>query len=133
MRPLKFFSLLAVCFLLAACDDLPWQGPPKYDVTGSWALELSFPDKGITKISFVNDLVLKQLGNDITGTGINGGDLHGTISRSTVKLTNTLKAESGASVDVVFKGRLVDANTMKGTVPFPGYGKGEWTARRRLQ
>jgi len=131
MRSLKLLFLLAACFLFAACDDLPWQGPPKYNVTGSWALELSFPDQGITKMDFANDFVLQQSGNDLTGTGINGGYLRGTISRSAVKLTNTLKAESGASVDVVFKGKLVDENSMKGTVSFLSYGKGEWTAKRR--
>ena len=79
-------------------------------LTGSWHLEMVFPDAGGTSIKL--ELKLKQTGTTITGavTTLTGENpVNGTIDGSDVTLTETVTGGS-----VVFKGKQVSANTIQG-------------------
>jgi len=96
------------------------------DLTGAWKLELAFPAIGINSIKL--DLTLKQTGNTITGaaaTATGENPIKGTINGADIEFT-----ESVPSGDATFKGKLVDGNTLQGTVDAPPYGAGNWTAKR---
>ena len=122
----KWASLAVLLLTLFGCRT-----QPAADLTGSWDLDMAFPDKGIT--SMQGDMGgLQQTGTAITGTAL-GGDLKGTINGSRVTLTVYFKAYSGETVPVVFKGKVVDANTLKGTVNFLSRGSGTWTAKRKAE
>ena len=120
MSILKSAGLLTV--LLTLCAGQTAQPT----LTGAWQLELAFPSIGITGIKL--DLSLTQKGTTITGiarTATGENNVKGTIEGDDVNFT-----ESVPSGDAVFKGKKIDANTLKGTLDAPPYGAGEWTAKR---
>jgi hypothetical protein len=114
------------------------QGQP--DLTGHWHLD----SKRLLGVQQY-DLDLRQTGATITGTAkyqlsestVEGPySVEGTASGS--KLTLTIKGElrvigngTDKRVDVVYKGKQVDKNTLEGTVDLPAMGVGTWTAKRK--
>jgi outer membrane protein assembly factor BamD (BamD/ComL family) len=95
---------------------------------GSWDLSASFPNAGIVAMEF--DLELKQAGSNITGSATGLVPVRGTIIGHKVNLTETLEGIP-SGVDVLYVGTAADDNTINGTVNFPQYGAGTWTAKRK--
>lgn len=98
------------------------------DLTGKWELTGAFPDAGITGMD-QGEMELTQTGRTFTGT-IYKRPIKGTIDGANVALTVSYEGIPH-DIEVVYTGKLIDPNTMKGTVTFPQYGKGTWTATRR--
>lgn len=114
-------ALLAVLILTLCAGQTAQES-----ISGSWQLEMAFPAIGLTGITL--DLTLNQKGTAITGsakTATGENPIKGTINGSEVNFTEVL-----ASGDAVFKGKVVDAKTMQGTMDAPPYGSGNWTAKR---
>jgi hypothetical protein len=101
---------------------------PAKPLDGSWKLSLAFPNAGITAMIFTFDL--KQTGSKITGSATGSVPVHGTIDGHKVSLTETLEGIP-TGIDVIYSGSVVDDNTISGTVNFPQYGAGTWTATRQ--
>jgi hypothetical protein len=136
LRFLRNFVLLTI--VLSSFILIAQQGQP--DLTGHWHLE----SKRILGVQQY-DLDLKQTGATITGTAkyqrseskLEGPySVEGTASSS--KITLTIKGElrvigngTDKRVDVVYKGKQVDQNTLEGTVDVPVVGVGTWTAKRK--
>jgi hypothetical protein len=97
------------------------------DLTGKWELKGAFPDAGVVDMD-QGEMTLKQTGTSFTGT-IHGRPIKGSLNGSNVSLTISYEGIPH-DIDVVFSGRLIDQNTMKGAVTFIQYGKGTWTATR---
>jgi len=55
--------------------------------------------------------------------------IKGTLGGANVTLTVSYEGLPH-DIEVVYTGKLIDQNTMKGSVTFPQYGKGTWTATR---
>lgn len=122
-------SLLILPLLLLVLAWHPQTAAAAVDLTGTWHLELAFPDRGIKAMNFP-DLDLKQTGTAITGVVKNvGGPVKGNVDGSAVTLTINFEGPNGTG-GVVFKGEVVNANTMRGTVTMPQLGPGTWTAKR---
>jgi hypothetical protein len=89
---------------------------------------MSFPDKGVTNMQ-LPEMILKQTGATVTGTMSGTEGIRGTIDGSNVSLTITFNSPTGNGA-TVFKGKVVNANTMQGTVNMLQLGPGNWTASR---
>lgn len=114
-------AILLILFL-ALC---PAQTAPD-SLSGTWQLELSFPAIGIDSIKL--DLTLQQDGTKLTGTATTatgGNPIKGSRNGADVEFTEVI-----ASGDAIFKGKVIDAKTLKGTMDAPPYGPGNWTATR---
>ena len=130
---LKF--LLVLCALACGTSDMNSQTPSptqgtanQTDITGNWSMSMSFPDKGISTMS-LPEMNLKQTGTTVTGTMSGTDGIKGTIEGSNVSLTITFKSATGNG-GTLFKGKVVNANTMQGTVNMLQLGFGNWTASR---
>jgi hypothetical protein len=98
------------------------------DLSGTWRLSMSFPDKGITNMQ-LPEMTLKQTGTTITGTMSGTEGVKGTSEGSNVSLTITFNSPTGNG-GTVFKGTIVNANSMQGKVNMLQLGPGNWTASR---
>ena len=98
------------------------------DVSGTWQLGMKFPDAGVVDMVMGN-MRLTQAAANVTGS-INGRPISGTIRGSSVTFAINFEASIPSGFDVTFTGRVVDSKTMSGTVTFPQYGKGTWSATR---
>jgi hypothetical protein len=119
MSSFKFAILLAVLFTLCLAQNAQ-------DLTGAWQLELAFPSIGLTGIKL--DMSLKQKDGVLTGaakTATGENEVKGSVNGTDVEFTEIVPTGNA-----VFKGKIVDANTMQGTMDAPPYGAGNWTAKR---
>ena len=123
-------ALVVLSLSIFAGQAPPTKAATESDITGSWSVNMTFPDSGITDMQ-PSDMHLQQTGSTITGTGISGDPVIGSIDGSSITMTEYLKGIAGATMQIVYKGKLVNGNTMKGTVNFPSYGNGTWTAKRK--
>jgi len=126
---MRTFVTTVVC--LVALSTIIWHSSGVFaapDLTGNWELEGAFPDAGIVGMD-QGEMTLKQTGNTFTGT-IYGRPIKGVPDGSNVRFTASYEGMPH-DIDVVYTGKLIDPNTMKGAVTFPQYGKGTWTAERK--
>ena len=130
-----------ICFatllLAIACSPSPAQATHvAADVTGTWELRMKFPASGITGM-VMGDMKLTQTGSTFTGTIVQPGPA-GDPSERPIKgklvgnaVTFTINFEGGLqNTDVTFSGKLADSISMNGSVRFPDFGDGTWTATK---
>ena len=116
----KLAIFLIVFLTLCSAQSAPER------LTGTWKLDLAFPAIGIDSIKL--ELVLEQNGEKLTGnasTATGANPIKGTVTGTDVEFTEVI-----ATGDAKFKGKIVDAKTLKGTMDAPPYGPGNWTATR---
>ncbi len=129
MRRVGLITAVVVSFLLFSSICRPPSAAAAVDLTGSWHLILAFPSRGITALNF-GDISLKQSGTAISGSLKSAGrPIKGTLDGTAVALTISFESSNGSG-DVLFKGTVENANTMRGTVTMPQLGPGTWTAIR---
>ncbi len=119
--PFHKLAILLIFFLMIC----PAQTAPN-SLAGTWELELSFPAIGIDSIKL--ELTLQQNGTMLTGTAstaTGGNPIKGSVNGADIEFTEVI-----ASGDAIFKGKIIDANILKGTMDAPPYGAGNWTAKR---
>ena len=124
----RWASLLIVSVALFGVVWHPQKAGAATDLSGTWRLSMSFPDKGITKMQ-LPEMNLKQTGATVTGTMSGTEGVKGTTEGSDVSLTITFNSPTGNG-GTVFKGKVVNANSMQGTVNMLQLGPGNWTASR---
>jgi len=118
---------VACLFALSTAFWHPSRVSAATDLTGKWELTGAFPDAGVIDMD-QGEMELTQTGKALKGT-IHERPIKGTVDGAEVSLTVSYEGFP-TNIDVVYTGRLVDQNTMQGTVTFPQYGKGTWKAIR---
>ena len=126
MRALKGTLLAVVILSIPAAFT---KSSVAIDLTGPWVLELAFPAQGILSMQFKLDL--QQIGTTIAGTASGKRPVKGAVDGTKVTLTVNLEASIPGGIDVNYEGEIVDSNTLKGTVSYPGRGTANWTAHRQ--
>lgn len=126
----RVWSALSL-FLVAALpiSTLSAQAPTSLNVAGKWTFTVT-SDAG----TGTPTVTLKQQGDSLTGhyssQALGERELKGSVKDN--KITFSLATEvQGTALTVTYAGTLEDANTMKGTVDFGGYGGGTFTAKRQ--
>jgi len=125
---MRVMIFTAACLLsLSAAAWHPSSVSAATDLTGKWELTGAFPDAGVVGMD-QGEMELTQTGKSFTGA-IHERPVKGTLDGVNVSFTVAYEGIPH-DIEVVYTGKLVDQNTMKGTVTFPQYGKGTWTATR---
>ena len=121
-------TCLAALMLSIACVVCPSQTThTTANVSGTWELGMKFPAAGIVDM-VMGDMELTQTGSSFTGT-IHERPIKGKFVGNAVTFTINFEGVP-QGLDITFSGKLVDSTTMKGTVNFPQYGNGTWTATK---
>ena len=105
------------------------QAQPPIDVTGVWAFTVETQaGTGTPQVTF------KQDGEKLTGhyssAVLGEAELTGTVKGSAIEFTIAAEVQ-GNALSVTFTGTVEDANSMKGTVSFAGFGEGTFTGKRK--
>lgn len=123
--------LVTIAACLVAISMIFWHSSGVFaapDLTGKWELKGAFPGAGVVGMD-QGEMNLKQTGNAFTGA-IHGRPIKGTLDGGNIRFTVSYEGVP-QDIDVVYTGKLIDPNTMRGTVTFPQYGKETWTAERK--
>lgn len=104
------------------------------DVTGDWVITMT-TQRGEMK----NDMTLTQTGEKLSvvmkRTGRDGNVVEtkgeGTVKGSDIEWTVVTTGRDGQEMKRVYKGKIVDANTITGTVEMGQMGSVEWKATRK--
>jgi hypothetical protein len=98
------------------------------DVSGSWAFTVQ-TDAGSGSPTFT----FKQDGDKLTGTysgAFGSANLKGTLKGSEISFSFTADA-GGQSAEITYTGKLLNKDSMEGTVKLGGFGDGAWTGKRQ--
>lgn len=123
---------LAMAFAASATTTHPshlmTQAPPS-NVTGKWSFTVtSDAGTGTPTVS------LAQKGDSLTGQyssqALGERELTGSVKNNAITFAFATEIQ-GTALTVTYKGTIEDANIMKGTVDFGGYGGGTFTAKRQ--
>lgn len=100
----------------------------KVDVTGKWAFHIESPFQGTPTVTFT------QKADSISGRYVSNAlgtrDFVGTVKAG--KIAFSFGAESGGqNFTMAFAGKLVDPDTMTGTIDFSGMATGTFSAKRQ--
>ena len=127
----RAWSAMALLVLIAALPTEPLQAQASTspNVTGKWTFTVT-SDAG----TGTPTVTLKQQGDSLTGhyssQALGERELKGSVKNNTVTFALATEIQ-GTALTVTYTGTLEDANTMKGTVDFGGYGGGTFTAKRQ--
>jgi hypothetical protein len=118
-----------ILVLLCAAAPAFTQDKP-VDISGAWGFEIQIGGgtTGTPTVTF------KQDGEKLTGTYTgafgSGIKLTGTVKGGEVAFSFSGEAQ-GQSAEVVYKGKIVNKDSMQGTVALAGLGEGTWTGKRQ--
>src|SRR5262245_8907665 len=98
------------------------------DISGNWAFTVQ-TDAGSGSPTFT----FKQDGDKLTGTysgAFGSANLKGTLKGSEISFSFTADA-GGQSAEITYTGKLLNKDSMEGTVRLGGFGDGAWTGKRQ--
>jgi hypothetical protein len=112
----------------ATAAPAPPASPGAIDISGNWVFTVDTgAGSGQPTFSF------KQDGEKLSGTysgAFGKANLTGTVKGGEVKFSFSGEAQ-GQSAEVVYTGKIVNKDSMQGTVQLGGLGEGTWTGKRQ--
>jgi len=104
------------------------------DVTGDWVFTMTTQrgemksDMTLTQTGEKLNVVMKRTGRDGNVMETKG---EGTVKGSDIEWTIVRTGRDGQEMKVLYKGKIVDANTITGTTEMGQMGSVEWKATRK--
>src|SRR5262245_59115608 len=122
-------TLLPLFVMVVVGADVRGQRSPEYDVTGTWALEISMPAG-----PSVSMVTLKQSANSLTGdySSRTLGDhkVEGRITGDRIEISFTFARTPGGPTAVLLTGTITGTNAFAGDIKLTPGNAGTFTAKR---